>query len=127
MHILIDIFQKSINVLESPEFQELMLFLGDGKLEDKDLPHRTKMTKIILEEFKKEWKGLAEDLQNAEGQISFTADLWSDPNLDSYMAVMAHYMSRHRTDGQLEYCCGLIAFKYVEGSHSGVNLTMHFF
>lgn len=127
MHILIYSFQQSINVLESPEFRELMLFLGDGKLEDKDLPHPTKMTKTILEEFKKERKSLAEDMQNTEGRISFTTDLWSDPNLDSYMAVTAHYMSRARTDGQLEYRCGLIAFKYIEGAHSGVNLAMHFF
>ena len=118
---------RSINVLESPEFRELMLFLGDGKLKDKDLPHRMKMTKTILEEFKKERKSLAEDMQNVEGRISFTMDLWSDPNLDSYMVVTAHYMSRARTDGQLEYRCGLIAFKYIEGAHSGVNLAMHFF
>ena len=103
-----------------------MLFLGNGKIEEKDLPHRTKMTSLILDEFKKERNKFAQDMRKAEGRISYTTDLWSDPNLDSFMAITAHYMFREKT-GQLEYRCGLIAFQHVEGSHSGVNLAMHFF
>ena len=103
-----------------------MLYLGDGKLEDKDLPHCTKMTKMVLDEFKKEWRKFAEDMKKAEGRISYTTDLWSDPNLDSFMAVTAHYIF-HPTTGLLEYRCNLIAFQHIKGSHSGTNLVMHFF
>ena len=81
-----------------------MLFLGNGKIEEKDLPHRTKMTSLILDEFKKERNKFAQDMRKAEGRISYTTDLSSDLNLDSFMAIMAHYMFRKKT-GQLEYRC----------------------
>ena len=92
-----------------------MLFLGNGKIEEKNLPHRTKMMNLILtwDEFKKEQNTFAQDMRKSEGRISYTTDLWSDPNLDSFMAVTAHYMFCRKTD--------------VEGSHLGVNLAMHFF
>ncbi|KAF8976616.1 hypothetical protein BDQ17DRAFT_1253280, partial [Cyathus striatus] len=60
-------------------------------------------------------------LQKAEGCISFTTDLWSDPVLRSFMAVTAHLLIKNE-DGHLEYRSALIAFKYVDGDHSGVNL-----
>jgi len=92
-----------------------MLFLGNGKIEEKNLHHWTKMMNLILtwDEFKKEQNTFAQDMRKSEGCISYTTDLWSDPNLDSFMVVTAHYMFCRKTD--------------IEGSHLGVNLTMHFF
>jgi len=125
-----NIFQ-SINVVECPEFWELLLYLGDGKLTDKDIPHCTKITTLILDTYKKEMEQTKEEMKRAEGRISFTTDLWSDPNLDSYMAITAHYMVHIPKGGQikpqLDYCCGLVAFRFVEGSHTGVNLAINFF
>lgn len=51
--------------------------------------------------------------------------MWSDPNRDSYMAVTAHFMARNE-HGRLELRSHLIAFQFVEGAHSGVNLGQHF-
>ena len=103
-----------------------MLYVGDEKLEVKDLPHCTKMTKMVLDEFKKEWRKFAEDMKKAEGRILYTTDLWSDLNLDSFMAITAHYIFCPTT-GLLQYWCNLIAFQHIKGSHSGANLAMHFF
>ncbi|KAF9542984.1 hypothetical protein CPC08DRAFT_594729, partial [Agrocybe pediades] len=61
-------------------------------LTDRDIPHRTKLTQLIFESYHHEWKKLVSDLQNSEGRISFTSDLWSDPNLRSFMAVTAHFL-----------------------------------
>ncbi|KAJ8581992.1 hypothetical protein M405DRAFT_696549, partial [Rhizopogon salebrosus TDB-379] len=71
-----------------------LLYLGEGKIHDKNLPHRTKLTEMILEEFRREYCKMKNDLKNALGRISHTTDLWSDLNLDSYMAVTAHFMLR---------------------------------
>ncbi|KAH6902448.1 hypothetical protein BKA70DRAFT_1113001, partial [Coprinopsis sp. MPI-PUGE-AT-0042] len=71
-----------------------LLYLGDGKITDKDLPHRTAMTKMILDEHKRELERLREELHNAVGRISYTLDLWSDQNRSSFMAVTAHYIIR---------------------------------
>ncbi|KAJ8582382.1 hypothetical protein M405DRAFT_691800, partial [Rhizopogon salebrosus TDB-379] len=71
-----------------------LLYLSDGKISDTDVPHRTKLTQMVLEEYRREYKKIQEDLKNALGRISLTTDLWSDPNRDSYMAVTAHFMMR---------------------------------
>lgn len=47
-----------------------MLYLGDENIADKDLPHRTKMTEMILDAFKKRVAATAEELKRAEGRIS---------------------------------------------------------
>ncbi|KAH6879723.1 hypothetical protein BKA70DRAFT_1039075, partial [Coprinopsis sp. MPI-PUGE-AT-0042] len=85
-----------------------MLFLGDGKIEDKDLPHRTKLTKLILDEYTKEMARTRAALAASVGRISLTSDLWSDPNLASHMAVTAHYISRDKGTRRLRYEAGLV-------------------
>ncbi|KAJ2928061.1 hypothetical protein H1R20_g9035, partial [Candolleomyces eurysporus] len=117
---------QSINVVESPEFRELLLFLGDGKLEDRDIPHRDKMTSMILDAHALEYQKMRKDLKNALGRISFTMDLWTDPNLTPFMAVTAHYYARKPDEG-IAYRSGLVAFHYTPGGHSGDELSQHFF
>ena len=68
------------------------------------------------------WFLICSNAQNALGCISLTSDLWSDPNLRSFMAVTAHWMAKGKTN-QLELRSALIAFREVVGSHSGENLS----
>ena len=42
------------------------------------------------------------------------------------MAVTAHWMARGKTD-RLELCSALIAFREVDGCHSGDNLGQYLF
>lgn len=62
-------------------------------------------------------------IQAAVGRISFTADLWSDPNLRSYLAMTAHWIARDRRSNALELKAALIAFHHVHGKHDGKNLA----
>lgn len=59
------------------------------------------------------------------GQISFTADIWSSGSLDPYIAVTAHWIGQNTESGpyKLAFKCALIAFNYVPGSHTGVELA----
>lgn len=116
---------QSIHVLECPEFRELMLYLGTEKIEDKDLPHRHKMTDMIFEAYKKRMEATIEEMKRAEGRISFTDDLWSDPNLASFLAISSHFYVRDEK-GRLQRQNGLIAFRFIEGSHTGANLAQEF-
>ncbi|KAG1723813.1 hypothetical protein EDB19DRAFT_1582895, partial [Suillus lakei] len=70
-----------------------LLYLGDGKIDDTELPHHTKITQMVLDEYRREYNRAKDDIKNALGRISMTTDLWSDPNRDSYMAVTAHFMT----------------------------------
>lgn len=103
-----------------------MLYLGDGNIEDKDLPHRTKMTEMIHDAYRQRVRATVDELKRSEGRISFTSDLWSDPVLDSYMAVTAHYLVRDEKTRKLQWRNGLVAFRFIEGSHTGVNLGRQF-
>ncbi|KAG2045570.1 hypothetical protein BDR06DRAFT_828301, partial [Suillus hirtellus] len=84
-----------------------LLYLGDGKMCHNDLPHWTKITQMVLDEYRKEYNKTKVDLKNALGRISMTTDLWSDPNRDSYMAVTAHFITRGGKN-RLEYTTRLI-------------------
>jgi hypothetical protein len=63
--------------------------------------------------------------QNSEGRIAFTSDLWSDPNLRSFMAITGHFSSKDE-HGNLVICNRLLAFRHVSGTHSGAHLAEHF-
>ncbi|KAL1717668.1 hypothetical protein EV715DRAFT_168237, partial [Schizophyllum commune] len=63
-------------------------------LEEEDIPHRTLMTQLIVERFEIEKARLEEDIQNTAGRVSYTADVWSRTNMQSFLAVTAHYIVR---------------------------------
>jgi hypothetical protein len=64
--------------------------------------------------------------QNALGRISLTTDMWSNPNLDGFKAVTAHFMERN-SDGEIVEAACMIAFRFVEGDHTGEHLGHIFF
>ncbi|KAF5383852.1 hypothetical protein D9615_003798 [Tricholomella constricta] len=101
--------------------RELLDYLGNDKINDDDIPHRTKITQMIYDEHQKMRHQIMAELRRAQGRVSYTCDLWSDPNLVSYMAVTAHFYIRE--NGRLVLRTYLVAFRHVSGSHSGVNLA----
>ena len=57
------------------------------------------------------------------GQVSFTMDIWSDQNLQSYLAMTVHWIARvEQTDG-LKLRMALIAFHCLTGRHDGKSLA----
>jgi len=118
----------------------MILYLGmTVGLKDTDFPHRSKALTLIKTEYDSKYQSLKMDLrvrslflaildtntycmyQDALGRVSLTSDLWSDPNQRSFMAVTAHWMAKGRTN-QLELRSALVAFREVDGSHTGDNL-----
>ncbi|KAL4066845.1 hypothetical protein J3A83DRAFT_4059532, partial [Scleroderma citrinum] len=84
-----------------------LLYLGDNRLDEHDLPHCTQATTLLLEEYKKKHLTIIDNINNSEGQMSTTTDLWSDQNHDSYMAVTAQFMTQN-VHGHLELMSHLI-------------------
>ncbi|KAJ7703836.1 hypothetical protein B0H14DRAFT_3903685 [Mycena olivaceomarginata] len=83
---------QSLDVVDCPELRDLLLFIG-AQLEDDDIPHRTKMAELITERFKVEYQKMIHKIQNAISRISYTDDIWSRKNLDSHLAITAHYIA----------------------------------
>src|SRR5216684_3165961 len=57
------------------------------------------------------------------GWVSFTMDIWSDQNLQSYLAMTAHWIAKvEQTDG-LKLRTVLIAFHCLTGRHDRKSLA----
>jgi hypothetical protein len=50
-------------------------------------------------------------------------DAWSNPNLASFFGAMAHFIARDEPHSQLTLKSGLLAFRHIEGSHTGEHLA----
>ncbi|KAJ7686905.1 hypothetical protein B0H17DRAFT_872760, partial [Mycena rosella] len=61
-------------------------------LQDKDIPHRTKLCSLILDAWLKYYDSLKKELKESLGKISFTGDMWSSKGLQSYLALTAHWL-----------------------------------
>ncbi|RDB20127.1 putative AC transposase [Hypsizygus marmoreus] len=115
---------QSINVVDCEELRDLLLYLGT-QLEERDIPHRTKLSQLILQRFREEYDKLIAELKHTSSRVSFTTDLWTRQNQQSYMAVTAHWCFE-AADGDVKMRSRLVAFRHVSGSHDGVNLAKVF-
>lgn len=80
---------------------------------------------MIFEAYKKCMEATVDEMKQAEGCISFTDNLWSNPSLASFLAISSHFYVCDKK-GRLQRRNGLIAFCFIEGSHTGVNLAKEF-
>ncbi|KIL57715.1 hypothetical protein M378DRAFT_16075 [Amanita muscaria Koide BX008] len=111
---------QSLNVVDCPEFRAFALYGRTGVL-DKDLLHRTALTDLIRMSYQAEHDRIVNELQNSLGRVSFTSDIWSDPNLTAFMAVTTHFCTRDE-NGRLDIAARLLAFRVMEGSHDGDHI-----
>lgn len=52
--------------------------------------------------------------------------MWSDPNLTGYLGITSHYYIRDK-NGRWKKCSRLVAFRHIQGKHSGANIASYFF
>ncbi|KAF8262056.1 hypothetical protein EI94DRAFT_1604014, partial [Lactarius quietus] len=62
-------------------------------------------------------------LQNSVGQISFTADTWSDQNRQSFLAITAHWITKVGGTTNLQLKLALITFHHLVGHQTGELLA----
>ncbi len=116
-----------------------MLFCPDYT----NFPHRTKICSAIIETWNKIFHDLKADLivrsvygptclkdvnvmpKGAAGVPSFTTDMWSSKNRDSYLCITAHWLVYVKKDLQegLQLRSAVIAFHRFVGHHTGVNIA----
>ena len=127
-------------VMECREFCDLLLLLRDD-LQEKDIPHRTKLCKAIVTTWKSGFLTLKRDLavsvtnlflewhiiepffQEAASRISFTADVWSDNNWRGYLAITCQWISRDKATRSLQLKRALLAFHHLHGGHNGNSMA----
>ena len=57
------------------------------------------------------------------GQISITADVWSDQNRRPFLAMTAHWVAKAEGTSTLQLKSRLIAFHCIHGRHDGERLA----
>jgi len=114
------LFFQSLNVVDCPEFRKFALY-GRKNVSDRDLPHQTSLTNFIYKQYLEDHRELVDEIKSSLGRVSFTSDIWSDPNLTSFMALTCHFCKRSGL-GSLEVANHLLAFRLVEGAHDGENI-----
>jgi hypothetical protein len=75
------------------------------------------------------WLWLTAIQKNSLGKVSFTTDMWSDPDLKPYMAVTAHWLENVQSPGgerRLTLRASLIGFLHFPGTHTGERLAEAF-
>jgi hypothetical protein len=108
-------------------------------LTDSDIPHRTLLRQRIIQRWVNEHVEINERLsvcqfsytlseliyvsQCAIGNVSFTTNLWSNDNLRSFMALMAHWVSEDPVTKSLGLESALLAFHRVRECHTGESLA----
>ncbi|KIK11620.1 hypothetical protein PISMIDRAFT_73432, partial [Pisolithus microcarpus 441] len=78
--------------------------------------------KLTISAWKSYFKVLKKDMEVAVGQISFTADIWSDSLHHPYLGMTAHWIKRN-TSSHLTLEVNLIAFHQLMGCHNGKALV----
>ena len=54
---------QSINVVNNPDFRDLLLYTGHGICTEDDIPHQTKLTDSIIEAWKQERKEFVNNMK----------------------------------------------------------------
>jgi hypothetical protein len=57
------------------------------------------------------------------GQVSFTADIWSNQARVAYLAMTAHWIAKMEETNTLYLKCSLIAFHRLRKKHTGKSLA----
>ena len=57
------------------------------------------------------------------GWVSFTADIWSDPNRRPHLGMTAHWIAKVKGTTSLQLKVSLIAFHRLHGNHDGESLA----
>ncbi|QRV97805.1 hAT family dimerization protein [Ceratobasidium sp. AG-Ba] len=112
----------AFNIVQAPSFRRLLCYVGQNNITPDMIPERRVVAQAVSDLTEEAKKRLAKSMQSAEGRISITSDLWTDEMDRPFMAATAHYATKQTSDEKEELTVNLIAFRFVDSSHTGENL-----
>ncbi|KAF5349831.1 hypothetical protein D9757_015259 [Collybiopsis confluens] len=82
---------RSLNVVDNQHFRNMPMQLR-SQLRETDIPHRDTLRARILESVNLYWTQISQEMQNAEGAVSITDDIWTDIEKRSFLAITGHWI-----------------------------------
>ncbi|KAF8263922.1 hypothetical protein EI94DRAFT_1481146, partial [Lactarius quietus] len=71
------------------------------------------LRELVIETWRKYFHNLKRDLENSVGQISFTADTWSNQNRRLFLTITAHWITKVGKTTNLQLKSALITFHHL--------------
>ncbi|KAK1219343.1 hypothetical protein PQX77_017945, partial [Marasmius sp. AFHP31] len=118
---------QPIDALEHPRYRAMIEIAAGAPNGKVTIPSQKITRQEILNLLWDYMRGLKKKLMSpaCSGKISLTCDGWDASNIDSYLAVTAHWI-HEKLDGNKPPVwtlkMGLIGFVRLKGSHNGFNL-----
>ncbi|KEP45349.1 hAT family dimerization protein [Rhizoctonia solani 123E] len=112
----------SFNMVSHRGFRRFVNYLGQGKVTTKDLPDRHSIAAKAATLSVEAKERIKDEIKHARGKVSCTTDLWTDDSQRAFMCITAHFHN-----AQKRQVNRLIAFRVIEGSHTGGCLAENFF
>ncbi|GJJ11607.1 hypothetical protein Clacol_005842 [Clathrus columnatus] len=111
-------YDESINIVENPLFQDLLLLLQES-LQPKDIPHQSTVRCLISSTFLEHFKAIKNKLEISEGMISLTVDGWDDKRRHTgHVLAKALLMIRAiTTDGAANMAAMLEDYEHLLQDH----------
>jgi len=103
--------------VESSYFRKVVHLLNPSA----KVPSRDTLKRDIVNMFMEKKEMVRKILRDAPGRLSFTVDLWTSPNIKSFMGITAHWV-----DNEWSLKSTIVDFIHVQGVHSGRNLATAF-
>ena len=103
---------QPFSTVDDPDFIDMMKYIKN----DIDLTSRRTLMRR-LDTLYSQTKGvLKAELGKIDSKFSLTCDVWTSKNQHSFFGFTLHYIN-----ADWEMCDKLLAFKFLEGEHDGVN------
>jgi hypothetical protein len=113
---------EAFQLVDKGPFRRLLQYLRPS-LSDNDIPHRTKTRQEILDRTSFAIERIKKALAHVDSKISMTFDSWTSLVGDPFLSVTAHYIdSPVNKPQEWELKMEQLAFRYIEGNHSGANI-----
>lgn len=100
-------------------FQALVTYLNEDVVAI--LPSDRTMSAWVIQEFLEARQKIIDYFKSHADKVHFSHDLWTSPNYHSVLGIVAHWCHLYRP------ITLLLALKEVKGSHTGENLSHHFY
>ncbi|KAF5370479.1 hypothetical protein D9615_009743 [Tricholomella constricta] len=113
---------EALQLIDRGSFRRLLKFMRPS-LQEKDIPHRTKLRQEIIRRAHDVEQRVRDRLKDISGKVSFTFDTWTSDAGDPFLSVTGHYIwapESHPMDWSLK--TDQLAFTHLEGNHSGSNV-----
>ena len=108
--------QLSFNLIECPEFRELLLYIQPTI--DRYLPGRTAIASWATDEFDQGVEVVKQAISQAKSRIHISFDIWTTPTGKPILGICAHFLN-----DVYELVHPLLALRFLAGHHTGLAMA----